>query len=170
MKIEKNKVVSVSYNMQAKDQNGETHLQESVDAQQPMVFIFGMSGLPEKFEAELDGKKTGEKFDFTISYEEGYGDFEEEAVVTLSKDIFKIDGKFDDQRFQPGTVVPMQDSEGNHLRGRIVEVGAADLVVDFNHPLAGLDLEFKGEVVEIREATPEEIDHGHVHGPGGHHH
>jgi FKBP-type peptidyl-prolyl cis-trans isomerase SlyD len=64
----------------------------------------------------------------------------------------------------------MRDSNGNHVHGTVMKVEFNRVQMDFNHPLAGYDLYFEGEILEIRPATPEEIDHGHVHGPGGHHH
>ncbi|KAJ1498861.1 hypothetical protein HMI54_012317 [Coelomomyces lativittatus] len=64
----------------------------------------------------------------------------------------------------------MQDQEGNHFQGEIISVDAEQVEMDFNHPLAGLDLHFKGEILSVRDAQAEEIAHGHVHGKGGHHH
>jgi FKBP-type peptidyl-prolyl cis-trans isomerase SlyD len=64
----------------------------------------------------------------------------------------------------------MQDQDGNPMDGRVLEIGTETVKMDFNHPLAGEELHFKGEILEVREATAEELDHGHVHGPGGHHH
>jgi FKBP-type peptidyl-prolyl cis-trans isomerase SlyD len=64
----------------------------------------------------------------------------------------------------------LQDSEGNPLDGRVVEIGEDFVKVDLNHPLAGEDLHFKGEILSVREASQDELDHGHVHGEGGHHH
>jgi FKBP-type peptidyl-prolyl cis-trans isomerase SlyD len=67
-------------------------------------------------------------------------------------------------------MVPMSDNDGNHLRGKILEITDEHIKMDFNHPLAGTDLHFSIEVLDVREATDEEIDHGHVHGEHGHHH
>ena len=69
-----------------------------------------------------------------------------------------------------GAIIPMQDNEGHHMRGVVVKVGINDVSMDFNHPLAGQHLRFEGEVVALRAATEDELAHGHVHGPGGHHH
>lgn len=170
MKIEKNKVVSISYHLEAKSAEGETIINEKVEEGNPMVFLYGQSGLPEKFEAELDGLSEGQDFSFIIDSDEAYGEFENEAIVRLSKDIFKVNGQFDENNFKPGSYIPMRDPDGNMLQGKILEVGNDDIRMDFNHPLAGLNLHFKGQVLEIRDASPEEISHGHVHGPGGHHH
>jgi FKBP-type peptidyl-prolyl cis-trans isomerase SlyD len=170
MKIEKNKVVSVTYELSTKDASGKIALLEKTEKDHPMVFLFGHSGLPEKFEAGLDGLKQGDKFEFSLTAEEAYGDFEQEAVVRLPLDIFKLEGKFDVQDFPVGKYIPMQDNEGNMMQGKVMQVTDADIQMDFNHPLAGKDLYFVGSVLEIREASAEERSHGHVHGPGGHHH
>ena len=170
MKITKNKVVAVTYELTTKDENGKDVMLEKADTQNPMVFLFGHSGLPEKFESELDGLQTGDKFNFTLESEEAYGDFEDEAVVRLPIDVFKIDGQFNTEDFPIGAVIPMSDAEGNIMHGRVMEVTDKDLEMDFNHPLAGMDLYFNGAVVEVRDASAEEISHGHVHGAGGHHH
>jgi len=170
MQITKNKVVAVTYELSTKDESGQDILLEKADNSHPMVFLFGHSGLPEKFESELDGKKTGDAFKFKLETEEAYGDFEQEAVVRLPLDVFKVEGKFEPKDFPVGTFVPMSDSDGNVMQGKVIEVTDKDIQMDFNHPLAGMDLYFDGSVMEVREASEEEISHGHVHGPGGHHH
>jgi len=68
------------------------------------------------------------------------------------------------------TAGPMMDQEGNKLPGRIMEINEEDVLMDFNHPLAGKELHFTGEITDVRMATSEELEHGHIHGPGGHHH
>ena len=85
-------------------------------------------------------------------------------------DVFKIEGKFNPSDFPVGSVVPMSDAEGNIMQGRVLEVTDNEIEMDFNHPLAGMDLHFTGNIVEVREASADEIAHGHVHGEGGHHH
>lgn len=170
MKVRKNTVVALSYELKVNDDEGNKQLVEKVEQNEPMVFLFGHSGLPEKFEAELDGKEEGDKFSFQLSYEEAYGDYEEEALVKLPQDVFKVDGQFNPQDFPEGAMVPMSDQDGNMMRGRVVEVDPEGILMDFNHPLAGHDLFFDGSVINVRMATPEEIEHGHAHGPGGHHH
>jgi FKBP-type peptidyl-prolyl cis-trans isomerase SlyD len=170
MKVRKNTVVSLTYELKVNNDEGSLELVEKVDENQPMVFIFGSSGLPEKFEAALDGKETGETFKIELATEEAYGDYEEEAIVKLPQDVFKIDGKFTPEDFPEGSMVPMSDQDGNMMRGRVVEVDNEGILMDFNHPLAGHDLHFEGTIINVRMATPDELDHGHVHGPGGHHH
>ncbi|RIJ41617.1 FKBP-type peptidyl-prolyl cis-trans isomerase [Pontibacter oryzae] len=170
MKIEKNKVVTLTYELRILDENGEPNLIETADKEQPMAFIYGMSGLPEQFEQQLGDLSTGDTFDFKLDAEGGYGGYDENAVVDLPKQSFEIEGAVPADLLEIGNYIPMTDSEGNQLQGRVIEVTDEIVKMDFNHPLSGKELYFKGKVEEVRDATPEEIDHGHVHGAGGHHH
>jgi FKBP-type peptidyl-prolyl cis-trans isomerase SlyD len=167
MKVEQNRVVTLTYELRINDDNGGQSLVETASEEQPMVFIFGKSGLPDQFESELDGKNPGDTFDFTLPSEGGYGEFDENAIVDLPRDVFQVDGSVPDNMLEPGNFIPMADSEGNQLQGRVIEVSDETVKMDFNHPLAGKDLNFKGKVEKVREATTEELDHGHVHGEGG---
>jgi FKBP-type peptidyl-prolyl cis-trans isomerase SlyD len=170
MKIEKNKVVTLTYELRILNENGEPSLVETANEEQPMVFIYGMSGLPDQFEENLDGLNTGDSFDFKLGVEDGYGEFNKEALVDLPTNVFEVDGSVPENMLEEGNYIPMADSEGNQLQGRVVEVGDDTVKMDFNHPLAGKELYFKGKVENVRDATQEELDHGHVHGEGGHHH
>ncbi|RDV16333.1 peptidylprolyl isomerase [Pontibacter diazotrophicus] len=170
MKIEQNKVVTLTYELRILDENNEQNLIETATEEQPMVFIYGMSGLPEQFEESLQGLNTGDSFDFKLDTEDGYGEYNEEAVVELPKNVFEVDGSVPNDMLEEGNYIPMADSEGNQLQGRVQEVGEETVTMDFNHPLAGKQLFFKGKVQDVRDATKEEIDHGHVHGEGGHQH
>ncbi|WP_347159253.1 FKBP-type peptidyl-prolyl cis-trans isomerase [Pontibacter chitinilyticus] len=170
MKIEKNRVVTLTYELRITDENGEPNLVETANEEHPMVFIYGMSGLPEQFEDKLDGLNTGDTFDFKLEPEDGYGDFDENALVELPLNVFEVEGTVPDDMLVEGNFIPMSDSEGNQLQGRVVAVTGETVKMDFNHPLAGKALSFKGKVEDVREATKEELDHGHVHGAGGHHH
>ncbi|WP_026464601.1 FKBP-type peptidyl-prolyl cis-trans isomerase [Adhaeribacter aquaticus] len=168
--ISKNKVVSLTYELKVLNDDGEQTLVETADADHPMTFLFGMSGLPDKFEENLDGKNEGESFSFALEAEEGYGDYDNNALVNIPKNVFEIDGKIDDEMLQEGNYIPMSDNEGNQMQGRVVDVGDQEVTMDFNHPLAGQKMFFEGKVLQVREASAEEIAHGHVHGEGGHHH
>ncbi len=170
MKIEKDRVVTLTYELRITDENGEPSLVETADAEQPMVFIYGMSGLPDQFEEQLDGLDTGATFDFKLTADEGYGDFDDNALVDLPLSVFEVEGSVPENMLQAGNYIPMSDSEGNQLQGRVLEVTGEAVKMDFNHPLAGKELSFKGKVENVREATTEELEHGHVHGEGGHHH
>jgi FKBP-type peptidyl-prolyl cis-trans isomerase SlyD len=101
--------------------------------------------------------KAGDKFDFTIACADAYGDFDEEHVIDLPKQIFEVDGKFDSERIVAGNVVPLMTSEGQRINGTVQEIKADVVVMDMNHPLAGCDLNFVGEVIESRPATNEEL-------------
>ena len=165
MKISKNTVASVTYSLEV-----EGELIEKTDKNDPLVFLVGVGSMIPGFERQLLGKEAGDTYKITIDPEEGYGEADPEAIVDLSKDIFMVDGKLQEEMLVEGKVVPMQDQNGNPLQGVVVEVGDDSVKMDFNHRLAGKTLEFAGEVIEVREATQDEISHGHVHGPGGHHH
>jgi FKBP-type peptidyl-prolyl cis-trans isomerase SlyD len=163
--ISKNKVVRMTYELSSA---GE--LIQKVNADQPFTFLYGVGGLLEEFEQNIADLKVGDTFNFEIAAENGYGEIDEEAVVQIPKEAFMVDGKLQDEILEVGNVLPMRDSDGNFLEGKIITMDDASVTMDFNHPLAGKDLHFKGEILAIREATSEEIDHGHVHGEGGHHH
>jgi FKBP-type peptidyl-prolyl cis-trans isomerase SlyD len=170
MQITNNKVVSLTYELKIQDE-GEMLLVEKVTAEQPFVFLYGMSGLPERFEESLANLKAGDAFNFILSKEEsGYGEYDQAAIVDLPKDVFMIDGKFDAEEITVGRFIPMSDTEGNRMQGLVLEIGDMTVKMDFNHPLSGKELNFSGNVSDVREATAEELDHGHVHGEGGHHH
>jgi len=168
--ISKNTVVSLTYELKVLNEDGEQELVETADMTNPMVFLFGASGLPDKFEDYLEGKKEGESFSFALESEEGYGDYDQNALVNIPKNVFEIDGKIDDEMLMPGNYIPMSDNEGNQMQGRVMEIQDDEVIMDFNHPLAGMKMFFDGKVVGVREATGEELAHGHVHGEGGHHH
>lgn len=170
MQVAKNKVVSLTYELQVDDENGEKTLVEKVEKDQPLVFLFGAGSMLPEFEKNLDGKSAGDTFAFSIDPENGYGEFDEEAVVDLPKDIFKVDDKIEEGMLEVGNVIPMTDQQGHRLQGRVVEVMDDAVTMDFNHPLAGMDMHFAGQIVNVRSATLEEISHGHVHGEGGHQH
>lgn len=170
MTIENNKVVGLKYKLYVGDGEGNEDLFEETNDGNPLTFLFGSGNLLPEFENNIVGKGKGDTFDFSISYEDAYGDYEEEKVMFLPKSAFSVDGKVDHSILKVGKVIPMQDQEGNHFQGEIITVEADRVEIDFNHPLAGLDLHFTGEVLSVREAEPEEISHGHVHGEGGHHH
>ena len=171
MQIAQNTVVALNYTLTSPGDDGEQVLIEETTLEAPMLFIFGMEQMPERFEAEMAGKATGDSFDFVLPAEEtGYGDYNEDMLMELPKDTFVVDGTFDAEAIQEGNIVPMHDESGNELMAQIIEVKDDVVVIDFNHPLAGIDLHFKGTVGEVRAATEEEIAHGHVHGAEGHNH
>lgn len=168
MKIEKNKVVTLTYKLQKDDAKGE--MIETVDDKSPFVFLFGAGSLLPEFEENLAGKTTGDKFEFGIIASNAYGEMDEKAVQHVPKDIFMIDGKLAEDLLVVDSFVNLRDNEGQLVRARISDIGEAEVLLDFNHPLAGQNLFFSGEILDMRDATEEEMEHGHVHGPDGHHH
>jgi len=168
--IAQNSVVTLTYDLSVTDENQQKVLVEQAEAEEPMVFLFGHSGLPEEFESQLDGKNAGDSFSFSLTPEQGYGDYDQQAVVEIPKQVFEIDGQIDDQMLQVGNYLPMADNEGHHMQAKVVEIGDEQVTMDFNHPLAGMVMHFEGKVQDVRPATAEELAHGHVHGEGGHQH
>ena len=170
MKIAEDKAVSVNYHLTASKNNGPEELVEQTSVEKPFVFLFGFGQLLPDFETNLEGKQKGDKFDFKVAADKGYGLIEKDYIVKVQKESFIVDGKFDDTRVKLGEDITMHDHEGNPLIGKVIEIAEAHVTMDFNHPLAGHDLHFVGEVLEVRDATAEELDHGHIHGEHGHHH
>jgi len=168
--VAQNSVVTLTYDLSVTDENQEKVLVEQAESDEPMVFLFGHSGLPEEFENQLDGKNAGDSFSFSLTPEQAYGDYDQQAVVQIPKQVFEIDGKVDEQMLEVGNYLPMADNEGNHMQAKVVEVGDEMVTMDFNHPLAGMVMHFEGKVEDVRPATAEELSHGHVHGEGGHQH
>jgi FKBP-type peptidyl-prolyl cis-trans isomerase SlyD len=168
MQISTNKVVSLKYKL-SNAQNQEQI--EETNETNPLVFLYGIGTMIPDFEDNLSGKVAGDTFDFKIEAANAYGNHDSQHIAMIPTNIFHDeDGKFDDVMFQVGSVIPMSDSDGNHLRGTIMEVTEENVKMDFNHPLAGTDLHFTGEILDVREATEDEIAHGHVHGEHGHQH
>jgi len=163
--IEKNKVVTLHYRL--KKDNGEGALIEETYNAQPLAFLYGAGNMIPKFETELAGLNANDKFAFQVPAAEAYGVQDENAIIDLSVDIFKIDGQIDTNAIYEGAMVPMKNSEGHRIDGKVLSIGEEQIKMDFNHPLAGQNLFFEGEVVELRDATEEEIQHGHIHQAGG---
>lgn len=170
MLIKKDTVVTLSYELHTDNVEGKRVHVETADASHPLVFLFGTGSMIPKFEEELEDLKKDDTFEFHIVADEAYGAFDETAIVRLPADVFKVEGHYDKSKFKLGMVLPMKDQHGNMLQGKVTEVTDNDIQLDFNHPMAGQDLYFKGKILDVRAATAEELDHGHVHGPGGHHH
>lgn len=155
MAITKDKMVSLTYDLRVEGQDGE--LIEQATAGKPLTFIYGRGMMLPRFEALLEGMEEGKSFEISLSSDEAYGEFDENAVVDLPKNIFIIDGKFDEDIIRVGNTVPMMSTSGQRLNGLVMEITDETVKMDFNHPLAGEDLFFKGEILEVRNATEEEL-------------
>ena len=156
MKITANKYVAVTYDLHVGD-GDERELMEKATADRPLKFVFGTGMMIPAFETALDGLEIGSTFDFSITPENAYGEYSEDNVLELPKNIFEVDGKFDAEMVKEGNTLPMMDSNGNRLMGSVLEVKPDVVVMDFKHPLAGETLHFKGTVLEVHEATADEI-------------
>ncbi|WP_457637765.1 FKBP-type peptidyl-prolyl cis-trans isomerase [Oceanithermus sp.] len=155
MNASKDKVVTIAYKLTV---DGET-----VD-QGELSYLHGHQQIIPGLEKEIEGKGPGDSFTATIAPEEAYGDYDPEGVQTVPRSAFPEDAKV-----EPGEQFYAQDNQGNPLPLTVTKVEGDDVTVDFNHPLAGKTLHFDVEIKDVRDATPEELAHGHVHGPGGHH-
>lgn len=161
--ITKNKFVSVSYELRT-EKDGE--VLEMAGTDKPLEFICGQGQTLDYFEMNLLEKNEGDKFDFEIPAANAYGEVKEDMIVDLPKDIFK-DVEADEMKV--GNTLPMMDSLGRRLEGKIEEIGEEEVRMNFNHPLAGKTLFFKGEIVGVRDATDEELEALHSHKCGGCH-
>jgi FKBP-type peptidyl-prolyl cis-trans isomerase SlyD len=158
--IEKNRVVSFTYTL--RDEQGTVI--DSSGSRGPLSYLHGKGNIIPGLERALAGKAAGDKLDVTVAPEQGYGLRDERLVQIVAK------AKFGEVT---GLAAGMQVRATGPQGPRIVTVVSVDrdfVTVDGNHPLAGRTLSFSLEVAEVRKATHEEISHGHVHGPGGHHH
>lgn len=168
MQITEKKVVSLTYELYVDKDVEEFEIVEVVGEDNPMVFLVGHSGLPADFENKLEGLKENDAFDFELQPQEGFGEFSEDEIAEFPLEMFKIeDGNIPADFLEIGNFVPFTNDDGSQITGKVYEVNHEVVLIDFNHPLAGKTLRFEGTVLKIREATAEEIAHGHVHGEGG---
>ncbi len=157
------KVIALTYEL--REGGPEGNVLEAVKKDQPIEFLFGAGRLNKSFENNVKQLAEGETFDFMIQSEQAYGPVNDKAIVDLPKSIFIIDGKLAEDLLVEGNIINMEDKEGNPHRGKVMDVGEEKIKMDFNHPLAGMDLHFRGEVVSKREPTPEELQQGFVKPP-----
>jgi FKBP-type peptidyl-prolyl cis-trans isomerase SlyD len=160
MNIADESVVSMHYTL--KDDKGEVI--DSSDGSEPLTYLQGASNIIPGLEEALAGKKKGDKLHVTVPPEKGYGERDERLVQAIPKNQFQ-----DADRLKAGMQFQIR-SQGGPMVLTVVEVRDTEVVVDGNSPLAGQTLHFDVEITDVRAATEEELAHGHVHGPGGHHH
>ncbi|UBM61283.1 FKBP-type peptidyl-prolyl cis-trans isomerase [Candidatus Sulfidibacterium hydrothermale] len=145
-KIEKGKKAKVTYTLTVA---GENEIIDQADETRPATFSFGKGQLIDGFEKNLTGLKPGDSFDFIIKAQEAYGPRDSYAVFDIPKDTFAVDGKVDEKILQVGNTFPMRDNNGNRHVGKIIQINENSVTMDFNHPLAGKDLHFRGKVLEV---------------------
>lgn len=160
MQVASGRVVSIHYTLT--NEGGQTL--DSSTGREPLAYLHGHGNLINGLEKALEGRQTGDKLDVKLPPEDAYGLRDDSLIQTLPRRAFKGIGDL-----RVGMRLQAQSDRGP--RAITVKHIAGDLVtVDGNHELAGETLNFAVEIAEVREATQEELDHGHVHGPGGHSH
>ena len=155
MKIQDQAVVTMTYVLREKDENGRI-IQEATK-EHPFVAIFGMKQLLPKFEENLMGKEPGDKYAFHLTPEEGYGVRDEAYVMDLDKKMFMQNDVLMDM-VKEGAQLMMQTSDGRPIMGVVREIGDKHVKMDFNHDLAGVHLCFSGEILDVRESTDEDFN------------
>lgn len=151
------KYVTVAYDLYSDNAEGIHELIERAPVEHPFQFISGMGMTLDLFEEKVLACGAGETFDFTLAVDDAYGPYMDEHVIELGKDVFSVNGRFDKNMIYPGNVIPLVNADGNRFQGLVLEVKENSVVLDLNHPLAGRELHFKGQVVVSRDATMEEI-------------
>lgn len=156
MQITKDKVAAIHYTLR----DNEGTIIDTSDGRDPLYYLHGAGNLILGMEEGLEGKATGDKFQLKIAPEKGYGEKDPSMTQKVPR------SAFGEQEVKKG--MKFSTDKGDVVT--ITDVGLESVTVDANHPLAGVELNFAVEIVEVRNATDEEITHGHVHGPGGHQH
>lgn len=160
MTISQHSVVSLHYTLK----NNEGQILDSSEGRQPLVYLHGVGGLIPGLETQLEGKTKGDKFAAVVEPKDAYGTRRDDLLKVVSKEGFQ-----GDEELMVGMQVQLETEHGPAI-AVVSSIEGMDVTLDLNHPLADVTLNFDVEVVDIREASEEEIAHGHVHGPGGHHH
>lgn len=157
--ITDNTVVEINYTL--RDQDG-TIIDQTKE--EPLAYLHGHQNLIPGFERQMTGMNVGEKKKFEVEPKDGYGESRPDLRFGMKK------ADFGGHPIKEGAMVGLQGPRGETLRARIISIQGDEVMLDANHPLAGQKLFFEVEVVKMRPGSKEEIEHGHVHGPGGHHH
>jgi FKBP-type peptidyl-prolyl cis-trans isomerase SlyD len=161
MLIARNKVVLIDYTLTDDSQQ----VLDRSEQGEPLAYLHGAANIIPGLENALEGKKAGESLKVRIAPADAYGERDDRLVQMVPREMFE-----DSSEIQAGMQFHSADEEGNVTVVTVTSVTNDTITVDANHPLAGVPLTFSVTVVEVRDATPEEMTHGHVHGPGGHHH
>lgn len=152
-----NKYITVSYKLYGLTDGQEPELVEEATGESPFEFVSGLGMTLDDFEKEIAPLAQGDSFDFTLSVEQAYGDYDPQGRQEVPRSMFEIDGKIDPHYIYEGAVVPLQDGEGHRFNGLIALIQDDTVTVDLNHPLAGKALHFVGKVEQSRPATDQEV-------------
>ena len=161
MQIADKAVVAIDYTLR----NDEGEVLDSSEGAQPLAYLHGVANIIPGLEQALLGKKAGDELEVSVEPEDAYGEFSLELVATLERSMFE-----GVEELLPGMQFHASAPDGGMQVVTVRDVDGDQVTVDGNHPLAGQRLHFKVKVVSVREATAEELDHGHAHGEGGHQH
>jgi FKBP-type peptidyl-prolyl cis-trans isomerase SlyD len=161
MTISQHKVVSIHYKV-VDVANAEEI--DSSEGGEPMTYLHGASNIIPGLEQALEGKGIGDEIEVTVEPADAYGEYSEDRIQQVPMEAFE-----EMEKVEPGMMVTAQSDDGQ-INLMVTEVDETTVTVDANHPLAGKSLSFDVKVEAVRDASEEEISHGHVHGPGGHHH
>ncbi len=156
MKIDKNLKVSLIYELRESDRNGR--LIEKVEDANPFDFIYGTGRLLPSFEEALIGLSEGDDFEFTLKSKDAYGERRDDLIIDIPLSVFEIDGKIDENICRVGNEVPMTNGSGQQFFGVINEINNETVKMDFNHPMAGVDLHFAGKVVNVNIPDAAELN------------
>lgn len=160
MQIEDKKIVVMNYTLTTDD--GEV-LDQSDDG--TFAYLHGAQNIISGLESALVGKSAGDTLNVKVAPEDGYGERNDEMVQVVGKEMFEADAEI-----EVGMQFNAEGPEGHPIMITVAAIEGNDVTIDGNHPLAGVNLNFDVSVVEVKDASEEEIAHGHVHGPDGHHH
>lgn len=168
-KIEPGKYVELVYDLYEITPEGDEKLVHQVDEEDPEIIISGVTpGVIIPLEKALQGLKAGDKYNVFVNAEEAFGPYDPDQILELDRSLFEVDGKFDEDGIKVGAMVPMLTADGFRVSGKVLEMGPEKIKMDFNHPLAGKNVRFKGSVKTVRDATPEELAPAHGCGCGCH--
>lgn len=168
-KIQNGKYVELGYDLYEVAPDGTQKLVHQTDIQDPEKFVFGVTqGMIVPLERAVEGLEAGGTFDIIVKSDEAFGPHDPEQVAELKRDIFLVDGKFDEDNIKPGASVPMMTADGFRINGLVTAVSLTHVTMDFNHPLAGKDVRFAGKILLVRDATPEDLEPAHGCGCGCH--
>lgn len=159
MEKQQNKFISLVYKLYTVDDKGNRTLMEEATTDRPFDFISGMGVALDGFEQKVKDLEKGAEFSIDLSKGEAYGEYHDEHVITVGRETFTINGHFDHEHIYQDAIVPLQDPDGHHFYGKVVEITDENVKLDMNHPLAGKNLHFDGKILENREATNQEIEH-----------